>query len=509
MLKKTKDKKIGFISLTRKYWKEQLFLYIIATLSCVMSNMIDNSIKETLFGIPVNAFSLIPEVSQQKEFDWPLLFWVSFVVLLYATVVFMHVFYAFHLQSKIRNHVKSQISEKLFQTSDYSNHDKELVASLLNNNVKSFSEYIFFIPNQLYYVILDVVLKGINLKSIGGSSTSSYIFFVQFFTALVFVCLALQLSFYVRELDLQKWLKREVESELFLVDNRDLIVKKGLVAENLKDYSSSLKNTLTSSNKRDVSQALSFVFPSYFMLKWYPFVALFLVGPSKLNWKKTLNSISAFKDIFDNVRKLIERGRQYPFSISSQEKINYFLTRDERDDLQHHALVSEKVDSIVFENVSFRYENTQKLILNNFNMNFSVGQINRLDFPNGFGKSTIISLLLGLATMQSGNVIINHKHKLSELDLHKWREKIVYSEHKNLVVQEHLSTGQKQLIDLEGSLSKQNADIYIFDEADSNLDPLNKERFLHEIEKLSQDKIVILVTHVALARGKEDTSNQG
>lgn len=492
MLRKVKDKKITFASLTRKYWKEQIFFYAIATLSCVLSCSIDGDIKQIVYGSKNGFFSVIGDVRNAGDLKWNEFLIVSLYIAFYFLVVFIHVWYAFYIQSKVRNHLKQVVSEKLFQIKNYTSHDRELVSSILNNNVRSFSEYVFYIPNQLYYVVLDVALKGFSFKMFEKASTPSIKFCFQYLVAILIVCFILQYSFYARELILQGSLKDEAKVELSLAENRDLVIKKNLVSEHLDGYRSSLKKTFQNLNKRDISQTLSFVFPSYFMIKWFPFVGTFL------NPVSAVIAIRIFYEIFDNIRKLVERARQYPFFLSSQNKINNFLTRGERDDLQKHSLVTGKVESIVFKGVSFKYENTQKQVLNNFDLTLQAGQLNRLNFPNGFGKSTIISLLVGLIELQQGVIMINHKHSLRDLDLNKWRERIVYSEHKNLVIEENLSTGQKQLLDLENSLNDLEKDVYIFDEADSNLDSLNKELFLTRIEKISKTKVVILVTHATL-----------
>lgn len=62
MLRKVKDKKITFASLTRKYWKEQIFFYAIATLSCVLSCSIDGDIKQIVYGSKNGFFSVIGDV---------------------------------------------------------------------------------------------------------------------------------------------------------------------------------------------------------------------------------------------------------------------------------------------------------------------------------------------------------------------------------------------------------------------------------------------------------------
>ena len=144
--------------------------------------------------------------------------------------------------------------------------------------------------------------------------------------------------------------------------------------------------------------------------------------------------------------------------------------------------------------LAFSY-NADKLVLKKFNLTFQKGKVNRLEGANGFGKSTIVNLIMGLYQPNKGEILINNKYKLSEINLIKWREKIAYAEHDNLV-ENGLSTGQKQLVDLDKIFAtSQNKEIFIFDEADNALDENNKKNFEEKIERISKKKLVILISH--------------
>lgn len=71
---------------------------------------------------------------------------------------------------------------------------------------------------------------------------------------------------------------------------------------------------------------------------------------------------------------------------------------------------------------------------------------------------------------------------------------MAYFSHDNLVNKG--STGQKQLANINQILvQKQNAEIFLFDEADNALDEDNKKNLQKKIQELAQKKIVIYVTH--------------
>lgn len=97
--------------------------------------------------------------------------------------------------------------------------------------------------------------------------------------------------------------------------------------------------------------------------------------------------------------------------------MNKFLAREERDDIQNNLVLSEPITVISFQEISFAYE-PDNLVLKKNNYQFQKGKLNLLTGVNGFGKSTIISLLTGLYKPSVGKIIINNNYQLSDLNLH-------------------------------------------------------------------------------------------
>ena len=158
-----------------------------------------------------------------------------------------------------------------------------------------------------------------------------------------------------------------------------------------------------------------------------------------------------------------------------------------------------KIKAVNFENVSFKYKDSPEWILENYTHSFIKGELSRLFGENGVGKSTILYLILGMLQPQQGRVLIitdsGEICNLQNLNLRHWRENTVaYASHDNLI--EEGSTGQKQLVNLNKLFSQKNqAMIFLFDEADNALDQDNQKRFSQQLEELSKDKLVIYTKH--------------
>src|SRR5438552_3974277 len=91
---------------------------------------------------------------------------------------------------------------------------------------------------------------------------------------------------------------------------------------------------------------------------------------------------------------LIKGVRKYPYFSSVQKRFNYFLNLSERNELQKNVLIVEPITRIELKKISFNYEK-DKPVFKELNLVFERDKVNYLQYPNGFGKTTIIDLLLG------------------------------------------------------------------------------------------------------------------
>lgn len=79
--------------------------------------------------------------------------------------------------------------------------------------------------------------------------------------------------------------------------------------------------------------------------------------------------------------------------------------------------------TIVFDEVTFHYPQSSRLILDRLTLEIAAGESLALVGLNGSGKSTMIKLLSGLYAPTSGRILIDGRD-LAELDLEEWRARI-------------------------------------------------------------------------------------
>jgi ABC-type bacteriocin/lantibiotic exporter with double-glycine peptidase domain len=224
-------------------------------------------------------------------------------------------------------------------------------------------------------------------------------------------------------------------------------------------------------------------------------------------------------DVLYNEFKLIEKQKIY------QNSINNILYNS----------------TIKLDNISYKYENTEKFVLQNISININKGDIIGLIGTSGSGKSTLVDIILGLLKPNSGKIqvdefdIINNMRcwqekigyvpqaiyltddtienniafgiQADKIDLSKLENAIKLAQLEDLIkslpdgkytiVGERgvrLSGGQRQRIGIARALYR-NPDILVLDEATSALDNKTETEVMQSIYNLKGDITIIIVAH--------------
>lgn len=210
----------------------------------------------------------------------------------------------------------------------------------------------------------------------------------------------------------------------------------------------------------------------------------------------------------------------------------------DRTDGRGRKELSEPIRSIEFEHVSFRYDPSLPMVLEDFSAVFEAGKCYAICGPSGSGKSTIVDLLLKFYPAQEGTIRVNGQSidGFSDMTL---RRRIVLAEQtvriffdsiaSNVRFGEdnrpdvaeplelvglgeflrsmpegsdtmlayqgsNVSGGQRQRIGLARALLRR-ADVLIMDESTSALDHATREKVLSNILPRYRDKILIFIAH--------------
>ena len=233
---------------------------------------------------------------------------------------------------------------------------------------------------------------------------------------------------------------------------------------------------------------------------------------------------------------------------ASQKRINAFLKIEPeiKNEISERSQIQ---GSIVFENVTFTYEDTGIEALKDISFSISKGETLAILGKTGSGKSTILQLICRMYDVQKGKVTLDHKelknHHLEDLrnaigivpqdaflfsdsiknNIKFGKEDATFEEietaTKNAMVHDNiisfknqyetilgergitLSGGQKQRVSIARAIIK-NPEILLFDDCLSAVDTETEEAILNNLFKICKNKTTIIVSHrVSSARNAD------
>mgnify|MGYP001943866983 FL=1 len=276
-----------------------------------------------------------------------------------------------------------------------------------------------------------------------------------------------------------------------------------------------------------------------------PLLVIGFAGYFAITSGLTVGTIAAFVGYMDLVynplRRLISSSTVLVQSIASMDRVFEFV--DEEYDIKDkdNAKRLDKVHGDVeFDQVSFRYEDEEDIVLKNINLKIRKGETVALVGMSGGGKSTIISLIPRFYDVTSGRILVDGMD-IRDVEVRSLRDKIGMVLQDNILFSESiafnirmgnpeatdeeviaaakaanahefitglskgydtlvgergvkLSGGQKQRIAIARVFLK-NPPILILDEATSALDLESESLIQDALEKLASDRTTFIVAH--------------
>lgn len=156
-------------------------------------------------------------------------------------------------------------------------------------------------------------------------------------------------------------------------------------------------------------------------LEW---AVLLIAATGILGWGVSygvLFGFLAYRGILrDRVASILESVRGLQSADVNLQRIDDVMLADtERDEGKSFDL--DDAGSIVMENVSFRYAETEKEILSGVSLAVPAGSCVALVGPSGGGKSTLIKILLGIEDASSGKISLG-AGDIQDMSRSSWRD---------------------------------------------------------------------------------------
>ncbi|CAH1756021.1 14097_t:CDS:2 [Entrophospora sp. SA101] len=354
--------------------------------------------------------------------------------------------------------------------------------------------------NQIFYQTADTVLHtalAISFLQRNENKKGIFILLGAIIFTLLFV-IFLQQLLVKKEKRFKKSLDQESRKIDNLLDNIELLKKKELSPVFLKEVNQTMRKNTKKREKDKFLIVANGVYPNYLL----PRAIGMILFAFTLDFQATIATDNALKQL----KSVLVAMRGLPTVLASSHRLaNYYQTTKlpVKEKTPKICLV-EPIEKIELRNVYFRYPSQKKYLLQNYNQEFVVGKITKIEGRNGFGKSTIILLILGLLKPQKGKIIINNHYDLKKINLVHWRKQIAYVSNQTLLKEG--SEGEKQIQELEDALLKGNynsvdpqrqSQVLILDEAWNSLDKSNRDQWKKKVENLTihHAKITIVVEH--------------
>lgn len=242
--------------------------------------------------------------------------------------------------------------------------------------------------------------------------------------------------------------------------------------------------------------------------------------------------------LFRPIRDITEKYTTLQSAFAASERI--FELMDEKTEENNHIKINVQnfKGNIVFENVTFAYDGINP-VLKNVSFKIEAGEKIALVGATGSGKTTIVNLICGLYTANSGKIFIDG-YDINSIDKQILRkniafvpqdfflfsrsiaENILFENQNNTELLEYaaksigsdkfiaqlpnhfyeilperglnLSTGQRQLIAFTRAFAS-NRNILIFDEATSNIDAQSEELINQSMNLLMDGRTTIIISH--------------
>lgn len=254
-----------------------------------------------------------------------------------------------------------------------------------------------------------------------------------------------------------------------------------------------------------------------------------------------ISFVTALGLMHQPLKRLISKNNDLQDSLPSADRVvEIFDEKVETDVFGEAVEFNEKIQDIKFENVNYKYDDSNEYVLKNINLNVKAGEIVAFVGKSGSGKTTLVNLLARFFNTDEGKITVNGVNiKNIHLDTYRNKFAIVPQETflfggtikenisfgKNVsdeeiisaakmanaynFIQEDLpnkfetevgergallSGGQKQRIAIARALIK-NPEIMILDEATSALDSESEKLVQEALDSLMEGRTTFVIAH--------------
>jgi subfamily B ATP-binding cassette protein MsbA len=154
------------------------------------------------------------------------------------------------------------------------------------------------------------------------------------------------------------------------------------------------------------------------------------------------------QSLYENVMAIIQYNNEFIKCKEPYKRITELLDSDKKNKGYYIPQDNTLKGKIEFVDVSFKYEKSEGNLINNFNFKINPGEKIAIIGNSGSGKSTIVKCLMGILSLNGGNIYIDDID--SNLYDNKWlKERIGYVAQDSILfsdtIANNIAYGQQQI----------------------------------------------------------------
>ena len=182
-----------------------------------------------------------------------------------------------------------------------------------------------------------------------------------------------------------------------------------------------------------------------------------------------ISFVTALGLMHQPLKRLISKNNDLQDSLPSADRVvEIFDEKIETDVFGEAVEFDEKIQNIKFENINYKYEDSNDYVLKNINLNVKAGEIVAFVGKSGSGKTTLVNLLARFFNTDEGSVTVNGVN-IKNIPLGIYRNKFAIVPQETFLfggtIKENISFG-KEVTDEEIITAAKMANAYNFIQED-------------------------------------------
>ncbi|WP_339120408.1 ABC transporter ATP-binding protein [Fusobacterium nucleatum] len=332
---------------------------------------------------------------------------------------------------------------------------------------------------------------------------------------------------------------QETLSGIFVIkafNNTDFVIDKykGLTKE---EFEQAYKTTKVKAKVSPINEVIT----TFMVLLVVLYGGYQILVAKRITSGDLISFVTALGLMHQPLKRLISKNNDLQDSLPSADRVvEIFDEKIETDVFGEAVEFNEKIQDIKFENVNYKYDDSNEYVLKNINLDVKAGEIVAFVGKSGSGKTTLVNLLARFFNTDEGSITVNGIN-IKNIHLDTYRDKFAIVPQETFLfggtikenisfgkevteeeiisaakmanaynfIQEDLSNkfetevgergallsgGQKQRIAIARALIK-NPEIMILDEATSALDSESEKLVQEALDSLMEGRTTFVIAH--------------